>query len=526
MVISGDDLIVELLELQGVSTVFGLPGDGTSKIHDAVEKSDNVQYFPAQSAQAAVFMADGYARATGNVGICHLSGEDATVSAVPGIACAHADNIPLLLITEQLCVDNLALEMPLDRHRDLFNHVDLQKLFDAVTKWAWRVENREEILRTICQAFELIESGSPGAVHLEIPSDVLESESTEFLPSRGNVPQGAPLAAYFNMLTSHLTTLVAEMMTHAKYPAIIAGGGVVSADAGVELIQLSEILNAPVYVTPMSNGVIPATHPLAAGLIGSVVDDAESAVIFQANAVMAIGCSLSRRTTRDGQLHLPRDLIQIDIEEKVIGRNYPVRIGMVADARTALRQIIGVIEDDELETHNEWKIPFAGSSAFGATGYNQGTNHEIAAILRAALDKEAILTVSGEYLSEFLLNHFDVFSPRTLLHSCDLRVSGYALPSAIGAKIAHRNRQIAAVTDRDEFSLMAAELTTATQKGINVSVLVIEHQHRSTQPDVKKLAESFGLHGLRVETIAELRSTIESALRLPGISVVDIPLLV
>jgi acetolactate synthase-1/2/3 large subunit len=526
LVISGDDLIVELLKLHGISVVFGMPGEGASRIRDAVDKSDKLQYFSAQSAQNAVFMADGCARATGNVAVCHLSGGDAAVSAVPGIAAAHADNIPLLLITEQMFIDDLSPEMPLDRHRDPFNHVDLQKLFDAVTKWNWRVENREEILRTIGQAFELIEFGSPGPVHLEIPSDALESESTEFLPSRGNVSQGAPLAAYFNMLTSHLTTLVAEMVIHAKYPAIIAGGGVVSAGAGVELIQLAEILSAPVYVTPMSKGIIPSTHPLAAGMIGSAVDDAASSAVFQASAVMAIGCSLSRRTTRDGQLRLPKDLIQIDIEEKVIGRNYPVRIGMVADAKTALRQIIGVIEDEQLETHNEWKIPAAGSSAFGGLRPNRGANHEIVGILRSVLDKESILAVSGSNLIEILLNHFDVSSPRTILHSCDLGAAGYALPAAIGAKIAHPNRQIVAVTCRDEFSLMASELTTAAQKGINVSVLVIEHQHRSTQPDAIKLAESFGLDGLRVEAIVELRPTLESVLKLPKISVVDIPLLV
>lgn len=525
MVISGDDLIVELLELHGVNTVFGLSGEGASKIHDAVEKSDKIQYFSAQSAQAAVFMADGYARATGNVGVCHLSGGDAAVSAVPGIASAHADNIPLLLITEQMFVDDLALKMPLNRHRDSFNHVDLQKLFDIVTKWNWRVENREEIQQTIGQAYELIEHGSPGPIHLEIPSDILESESTEFLPSRGNVSQGAPLAAYFNMLTSHLTTLVAEMMTHAKYPVIIAGGGVVSAGAGAELIQLAEILNAPVYVTPMSKGVISSAHPLAAGLIGSAVDDADSSVVFRANVVMAIGCSLSRRTTRDGQLRLPKDLIQIDIEEKVIGRNYPVRIGMVADAKTALSQIIGVIQDEKLETHNEWKIPSSGSSTFSGFRSHQGRNREIVESLRSVLDKAAILALSGEYLIEFLLNHFDVSSPRTLLHSCDMRAAGFALPAAIGAKVAYQNRQVVAVTGRDEFSLMASELAMAAHREINVTVLIIEHQHRSTQPDIIKLAESFGLHGLRVETVAELKPTLESVLKLPKITVVDIPLL-
>lgn len=525
MVISGDDLIVELLDLHGVNTVFGLPGDGASKIHDAVEKSNKVQYFSAQTAQAAVFMADGYARATGNVGICHLSGGDAAVSAVPGIASAHADNIPLLLITEQMFVDDSTLEMPLDRHRAPFNHVDLQKLFDAVTKWNWRVENREEIRQTIGQAYEQIEFGSPGPIHLEIPSDVLGSESTEFLPSRGNVPQGAPLAAYFNMLTSHLTTLVAEMMTNAKYPAIIAGGGVVSADAGAELIQFAEILNSPVYVTPMSKGVIPSAHPLAAGLIGSAVDEADSSVVVRANAVMAIGCSLSRRTTRDGQLRLPKYLIQIDIEEKVIGRNYPVRIGMVADAKTALRQIIGIIENEKLETHNEWKIPCSGSSKFGGSRSHQSPNSEIVENLRSALDKTAILTVSGDYLIELLLDHFDVSSPRSLLHSCDLVATGYALPAAIGAKVAHRNRQVVAVTDREGFSLPASELAAAAQKGINVTVLIIERQHRSTQPDVIKLAESFGLHGLRVETIADLRPTLASVSKLPNITVVDVPLL-
>ena len=218
LVITGDDLIVELLELHRVSVVFGLSGKGASRIHDAVEKSNKVRYFSARSAQAAVFMADGYARSTGNVGVCHLPGGNAAVGAVTGIAAAHADNVPLLLITEQMFVDELSVKRPLDYHREPFNQIDLQKLFDAVTKWNWRIENREEMLRTISQAFELIKSGSPAPVHLEFPFAVLESESTEFLPSRGSASQSAPLAAYFNMLTSHLATLAAEMMTQCKVP--------------------------------------------------------------------------------------------------------------------------------------------------------------------------------------------------------------------------------------------------------------------------------------------------------------------
>ncbi|MDE0300165.1 MAG: thiamine pyrophosphate-binding protein [Candidatus Poribacteria bacterium] len=525
MVITGDDLVAELLELYRVRIVFGLTGDHDSNILDAVKKSNKIQYFSAQSAQAAVFMADGYARATGNIGVCLLSGEYAAVSAVPGIASSNADNIPLLVLTEQMRADDPSFKSPMERHRDPINHVDSQKLFEAVTKWHWRVENREEIRHTIGQAFEIIEHGSPGPVHLEIPSDVLEGESTEFLPSRGSISQSAPLAAYFNMLTSHLTTLVAEMMTHAKYPAIIAGGGVVSARAGTELIQLAEILNAPVYTTPMSKGVIPSAHPLAAGLVGAAIDNPASSVICQANAVMAIGCGLSRRTTRDGQLRLPRDLVQIDIEEKAIGRNYPVRIGMVADAKTALRQIIEVIDEESLETHNEWEISITGSGAVGATENSQGANRQIAAILRASLNEEAILAVSGDYPIEFLIDHFEVSTPRTLLHSCDLRTAGYALPCAIGAKVAHQDRQIVAVTDREEFSLMASELTTAAQKGINVTVLVVGTRQRSPQPDVKKLSESFGLHGVRVETIAKLRPTLDSVLHYSETSVVDVPLL-
>ena len=299
-----------------------------------------------------------------------------------------------------------------------------------------------------------------------------------------------------------------------------------SAGAGIELIQLAEILNAPVFVAPTSKGVIPSTHPLAAGLIGSAVDNPDSSVVSQANAVMAIGCSLSRRTTKDGQLRLPRDLIQIDIEEKAIGRNYPVRIGMVADAKTALRQIIGVIKDEKLKTHNEWKILEPASAAFDGFRPDQAPNQEVVKILRSVLDNGAILAMSGEYQIELLLNHFDVSAPRTLLHSCDLGAAEYALPAAIGAKIAHPNRQIIAVTTRDEFSQMAIELIAAAQSGVNVSVLVIERQHRGAQPDVVKLAESFGLHGLRVETLTDLEPTLESVLKLPKISVVDIPLLV
>ena len=526
MSITGDNLIVELLELHGVNHIFGLPDEGISRIYDAVERSDKIQYVSAQSAQAASLMADGYSRATGNIGVCHLFGGHASVCAAAGIAAAYADNVPLLLITEQLFADDSPSQTPVSRHRQPSDHVDLQKLFDSVTKWNWRVENPEEIRRTIGQALEFLELGRPGPVHLEIPFDTLESELAEFYPSKGSVSRSAPLASYLNMLASHLNTLAAEMLTYAKYPIIIAGGGVVSAGAGMELVQLAEILKAPVFVTPMSKGIIPSTHPLSAGLIGAVGDDSVSALVEQANAVLSIGCSLSQRTAENWQLQLPKDLVQIDIEEKAIGRNYPVRIGIVADAKTALGQIIRVIEEEELETQNEWKIPTRKLQSFVIPGSHRNTNQEIVCILRSVLDEESIVGLSGNLLIDLMLTHFDVNSSRTLLHSCDLRAAGYALPAAIGAKVAHPDRQVLAITDSNDFSLLASDLTTALRYDIDIPIIVISNQHRNEQSDVVKLAGSVGLDGFRVERIDELKTTLESALLETQSPVVDIPLLV
>lgn len=518
---TGGELIVKLLELHGVHRIFGTAGDQVKIICDVLRRSQKVEYFSAQTSQAATFMADGYARATGNVGVCITPGGYSAVNTAVSLAAAHADSIPLLLITGQVLSQGLPSTESKEKPKEYNEYVNLYNLFEPIVKWNARIDSTTALTKATARAFKALQTGRPSPVHLEIPEDILTGEMTDPVALKAMPMRTMPGGS------TSLNALAAEMLVQAKSPLIVAGGGVVSAKAGAELIQIAERLNAPVCTTPMSKGIVPSDHLLSAGLTWQAPSPRTDEycrilpLIKQADVVLSVGCSLSRRTAGNWDTRLLPNLIQIDIDEKAIGRNYPVRIGIVSDAKEALAQLIQAIDNGAVSVNSQWDD---FRSELKPLLHRNGFELKAMQILRNSLEDRAIIAVGGAHLVDTMLMNFEVAHPRLFLHACDLRPMGYALPAALGAKCAHPDRQVVAVTDTEEFSMTGRELITANQYGFGLPVIVINDREPSEKPDSVKFAESFGVRGFHLSTVDQFAQALKDALISKECTVINVQL--
>jgi len=371
---TGGELIVKLLELHGIRHIFGTPGDQVKIISDALHSCQKIGYYTTQTSQGASFMADGYARATGNVGVCITPGGGSAVNTAVSLAAAYADSIPLLLITGQVPSPGLPSTGTKEKHKGYNEHVNLFDLFKPIVKWNARIDSAASLPSATARAFKALQTGRRRPVHLEIPVDLLASEMNEPVVLKAapirKTPGGSP----------SLNAFAAEILVRAKSPLIIAGGGVVSAN----------------------------------------------------------------------------------LKEREILRN--------------------------------------------------------------VLDESAISSVGGTQLVDSMLMNFEVAHARWLLHTCDLRPMGYALPAAIGAKCAHRDRQVVAVTNTEEFSMTGRELIEANQYGLGIPVIVINNHESSEKPESVKFAEMFGVPGFHVRNDDEFAPALKEALMSRECVLIDVQL--
>src|SRR5947207_10667979 len=334
--VTGGQLLVECLVRRGVEVVCGIPGAHTMAIYDALYRHPKIRHILVRHEQSAALMADGYARTTGKVGVCCVTTGPGVTNASTGLAVAQGDSIPVLLISSQ--VHSGAAKT----RRGMFHAMDQLALTKPITKWNGRAETPEEIPQRLAEAFQALTKGRPGAGHLEVPLDVLQQE-LEFeslkldLKNIESNPEGR--------LTGEIEH-AAELLRQAAHPLIYAGGGVISSQAWQELIEVAELLQAPVLMSPMGKGAIPADHPLCGGVTFTWVtadlqnmEKSMSPLAGMADAALAVGFRFSQLATVNYTLPVPKALVQIDVDSAEIGGNYPVSVGIQADAKVALRQL-------------------------------------------------------------------------------------------------------------------------------------------------------------------------------------------
>ncbi len=509
-------------------------------IYDALYRNPKIRHILVRHEQSAALMADGYARTTGKVGVCCVTTGPGVTNASTGLAVAHGDSIPVLLVSSQ--IHSGAAK----KRRGLFHAMDQLSFTSPITKWNARADRPEQIPQLIADAFRVLMTGRRGAGHLEIPLDVLQQES-ELGDSKLEV-RSAPSTAEPRHLTADIRR-AAQLLQQAQRPVIFAGGGVISAEASRELRDVAELLQAPVLMSPMGNGAIPADHPLCGGVTFTWVtadlqnmEKSVSPLVGMADAALAVGFRFSQLATVNYTLAVPKALVQIDADPNEIGANYPATIGIVSDAKSALGQLREALEAEGVRTvpRSSWmpdsarpqrRIDVGPASRPPVDWWD----------LREVLERNAIVAADIARSGYALVGQFPVYEPRTFMHSASFIAMGHAFPAALGAKVAFPRRQVVSVSGDGCFMMTGQELATAVQHGINVVAIVInDHcltgiaalqdvQYRGRRsavdllnPDFVRYAESFGALGLQVRQSTEFKPALEKALEAERPALIEI----
>jgi acetolactate synthase-1/2/3 large subunit len=527
---TGAEVVVGRLRDWGVHHVFGYPGGQLTPLYDALYREPSIRHLLARDEQAAAFMADGYARATGRPGVCLAVCGPGVLNAATPLATAFTDSVPVLLLSGQIPCAARGL-------RTGYYHENDQKSACAtITKRQVRVEDVRTLVADIDQAFASLTEGRPGPVLLEVPLDVQRAEVSNLAP----IPlPPAPVA----LSPPHRDVdALARLAAGWRKPVILAGGGVITASAGELLVQVAERLGAPVFITAMGKCAIPSDHSLAAGLpwlratsdltnMGSMF----SPLFAEADGMLAVGCRFTQLATGTWTLAVPRSLAQIDIDPEEIGRHYAVSLGIHADAAAALRALLALLPDQP-------RLPCAPALPRGEPWRLPGL--DLLGPMRRVLPRDAIVAADITRLAYIMLADFPVYQPRTFLHPAGYVAMGYGLPAALGAKTALPDRTVVTVMGDGCFLMTGMELATAVQEKLPVVVILVNDgsltlikaiQERRYEgryigvdlrnPDFGILASAFGVRYWQVQSDAAFEEALSEAVACQEVSLVEVRLL-
>jgi len=529
---TGAQALVHSLAAEGVEVVFGLPGVHAIPIYDTLYDYQEIRYIGVRHEQAAAYMADGYSRSTGRVGVCLTTTGPGAANTVTAMAEAYSSSVPVL----QLCTQ--IHSSLVDRAKGaLHDTKDQLGLFRAVTGWNKRIESVADVPNSIREAFDKMQTERPRPVQLEIPVDLLTFEADVELPQPPSYQRPGGDEALVRQATEWLRT------SHA--PIIWAGGGVITSQFTDELVELAELLQAPVLTTFMGKGAIPEDHPLSLGNWATAGDTRDILQEFLDNCdlMLALGSRFSALSTGEWALRLPERLIQIDIDPSEIGKNYPTAIGITGDIKKTVQAILAQLR----EAGTGERIPRAEevtalrSVVYEILAATQGGRLQVVEAIREALSREAILVNDMTIVAYAASRHFRVYQPRTFLYPSGFGSLGFGFPAALGAKVAWPQRQVVAICGDGGFMMTCQELATAVQYEINLPVIIfndhgygalreiqdIEYSGRRigvdlTEPDFVRFAEAFGATGIRVEQLNELGPALSKALSSPKPTLIEV----
>jgi acetolactate synthase-1/2/3 large subunit len=510
------DLLVARLVQLGVTEVFGYPGGQLTPVYDALYRQPGIRHRLARHEQAAAFMADGYARASGRPGVCLAVCGPGVFNAATPLAAAQTDSVPVLLVSGQVPRAGRG------GRSGYYHENDQLDACRPITKAQVRIDAPGEVVAGLDQAWRHLTEGRPGPVLLEVPVDVLRAEAPAGpLPPLPGPPEPVPPDP------ADVATL-ARIIGGWRRPVLLAGGGVVASGAEPALARLAGRLGAPVFTTANGKCALPAGHPLAAGMpwVRATSDLTQMADYFsplfrQSDGVLIIGCRLTQLTTGSWTLPLPESRVQIDVDPAELGRHHPLTLGVAADARRTLEALLESLPAADRPAWaalpprgKPWRLP--GMDLVGP--------------IRRALPRDGIVAADITRLAYILMAELPLECPRTWLHPAGAVAMGYALPAALGAKAAQPGRKVLAVAGDGGFQMSALELASAVQEGLPVVVLLVNDncltlikatQERRYQgrfigvdlrnPDFELLARAFGVRYWRAEDDDRLEAALAEA---------------
>jgi len=540
---SGAKALVESLKQQNAKVIFGIIGGAIMPVYDALYDSD-IRHILSRHEQCAAHAADGYARASGKPGICMATSGPGATNLVTGIANAYMDSSPIIALTGQVSTHGNSSSYVIGK--DAFQEADIIGITTPITKFNYQVRSAAEIPKAVKTAFHIATTGRPGPVLIDLPKnvqiDTAEMKFSEEIKLLGYKPVTDPHPMQVKK--------AAELLVKAERPVILAGGGVTSSNAFQELLELAELLLAPVATTLMGKGCFPENHPLSLGHIGMHGNPAANKIILEADVLLAVGTRFADRST--GRLDTfckDAKKIHIDIDPAEIGKNVDVDVPIVADAKKALRAIYTVIaekikkkEDSTwLRRVKEIKEQCLNNASANSTSLRPQI---LLKTLRQIIPEDAIVTTEVGQNQMWAALHYKVFKPRTYITSGGLGTMGFGFPAALGAKVACPDRVVVDIAGDGSFIMTEQELACSVEEKIPVIVIILNNsvlgmvaqwqrlfynrRYIATKlgrvPDFVKLAEAYGAQGIRVGSLEEFTRAVKSAMKSDVTTVIDVPI--
>jgi len=523
--LKGAEILLRCLQDEGVDTVFGYPGGAVLPIYDALFES-SIRHILGRHEQGVAHAADGYARATGNVGVCIATSGPGATNLVTGIATANMDSIPLVCFTGQVGTPVIG--------RDAFQEADITGITMPITKHNYVVERTEDVAHTVKEAFYIASTNRPGPVVVDLPKDVME-RSIDYKPEEVEVNlRGYRVMKGYN---SGQVISAVELIKTAKRPVIYAGGGVISSNAAEELRELALKRKIPVTTTLMGMGAFPGNNYLNLGMLGMHGTRYANYAIGESDLLIAIGVRFDDRVTGNIATFAPHArVIHIDIDAAEIGKNVDVDVPIVGQVKEVLQGINQRLDEvteywEWHQTIDRWKEEFPlryGNSCEGRI-MPQNVIEKIYDLTRG----NAIITTEVGQNQMWAAQYYKFEHPRTFLTSGGLGTMGYGLPAAIGAKIGRPDLPVIDIAGDGSIQMNIQELATAVQYQLPVIVCILNNQFlgmvrqwqglfyggrysstdMSHQPDFVKLAEAYGAIGIRVSREEELDHALKQALQ-------------
>lgn len=537
---TGAEAVVASLEAEGVTHVFGYPGGQAIKIYDALYRSGSIEHILARHEQAAVHEADGYARATGGVGVVLVTSGPGATNTVTGIATAYMDSVPLVVVTGQVPRGVIGT--------DSFQESDIFGITMPVVKHSYLLKSVDDLARTFREAFHIARTGRPGPVLIDIPSDIA-SEEVEFrYPEKVDIPSYKP--TYVG--NARQVKAAVARIEAARRPVLYAGGGVISSGAGEELVALAELMRVPVVTTLMGKGGMPASHPLNLGAVGMHGSKYANRALNESDLIIAAGARFSDRVTGRLDRFAPHaDVIHIDIDPAEIGKVRAVQVPIVGDLKGVLADIVAQLRKggyeprtgEWLATIAEWKERWPLFEPPSDDQAGEIVPEAVMKRLSSLLDPKASIVVTevGQH-QMWAAQYIDRELPRTFLTSGGLGTMGFGFPAAIGAAIGRPGAQVVCVAGDGSFQMNLQEMATAAAHGVPVKVLLVDnrclgmvHQWQKLfcdgryaatllddVPDFMLLAQAYGWQGERVERPEQVPAALERMLASEGPYLLDV----
>lgn len=527
--LSGAEMVVQSLRDEGVEYVFGYPGGAVLDIYDAIHTLGGIEHILVRHEQAAVHMADGYARSTGKVGCVLVTSGPGATNAITGILTAYTDSVPMVIISGQVMSNLIG--------SDAFQECDMLGISRPVVKHSFIVKKAEDIPSTLKKAFYIASTGRPGPVVVDIPKDTVNPN----FKYPYEYPEYVELRSYNPTVNGHKGQIkkALKALLVAKKPILFVGGGAITAECSEQLIQFAQRLNLPVTSSLMGLGAYPSTDKQFLGMLGMHGTLEANTAMHESDLILGIGVRFDDRTTNNLEKYCPNaKVIHIDIDPTSISKNVPVAIPIVGNAKNVLEEFLGLLNEEGLKSQtdleswwqeiSQWKAKKC--LEFDRTSGVIKPQQVVEAVYRLTKGQAYVASDVGQH-QMFAALHYPFDEPRHWINSGGAGTMGFGFPAALGVKLAHPEGTVVCVTGDGSIQMNIQELSTATQYGIPVVIICLNNhflgmvkqwqdliysgRHSQTYmnslPDFAKLAESYGHVGIKIATPDELESKLQEA---------------